>query len=87
MKNYIISLKEKNIKRREHIKNEFKKHNLEYTFLNAITPDMNTGFLSLYGLNNIYTTLTPCEISCFLSHFIIWNGFVAQRFEMQSAPN
>lgn len=76
MKNFVISLLENNAKRRQHIEKEFSEKNVTFQFFDAITPDMNKNLMSKYHLENIPTNLTEKEISCFLSHYVLWNYVV-----------
>ena len=71
MNNYVISLSSEVI-RREHIKKEFNKQNIPFTFFDAITPQYNTEFANSIGMNISNLDLTAGEISCFLSHIALW---------------
>lgn len=76
MKIFVISLLANNAKRRQHIEKEFSEKNVKFEFFDAITPDMNKTLMSKYHLENIPTNLTEKEISCFLSHYVLWNYVV-----------
>lgn len=69
MENYVISLKTKS-ERRFHICNEFKKKDVNFTFIDAITPEENKETAMRFGLKIENFDLTPTEISCFLSHLV-----------------
>ncbi len=72
MKNYVISLSHE-IKRREHITNEFGKHGINFEFFDAITPatadtEASRLKLALMGSKQLF----PAEKACFLSHVALW---------------
>ncbi|OTG83214.1 hypothetical protein B9T31_14080 [Acinetobacter sp. ANC 4558] len=71
MNNYVISLSSE-VTRREHIKSEFNQKNVSFTFFDAITPPDNTECANKLGINISNSALTAGEISCFLSHIMLW---------------
>lgn len=81
MKSFVISLAENNVKRRTHIEQEFSKSNVDFVFCDAITPDMNKSMMSKYNLETIPTSLTDKEISCFLSHYVLWNKVLENNLD------
>jgi len=71
MKNIIISL-ESAIDRRKHINNEFSKHNVDFEFFDALTPDTAQDYAKNLGLNIDSPSLTLGELACMMSHVAIW---------------
>lgn len=71
-----MSLSINNEKRRAHISQEFANKNVDFEFFDAVTPQDNSFLLSKYRLNHIPTELSPVEISCFLSHYKIWQKMI-----------
>lgn len=81
MQNFIISLAKNNSKRRDHMQNEFEKQNINFEFFEAITPNFNTQLLQKYELNEIQSELVDREISCFLSHYVLWQKIVENNIK------
>jgi len=81
MQNFIISLAKNNSKRRDHMQNEFEKQNINFEFFDAITPTFNTQLLQKYELNEIHSELVDREISCFLSHYVLWQKIVENNIK------
>lgn len=81
MRSFVISLLNNNAERRMHIEREFQKKNVEFEFFDAVTPKSNEAIMSKYGLKNIPTCLTDKEISCFLSHYVLWNEVVENNLD------
>lgn len=79
MKNFVISLKEKNDKRREHINNEFSGKGIAFSFFDAVTPATNEIYLSKFNLSNKNTEISEVEISCFLSHVCLWQKVIDEK--------
>lgn len=79
MKNFVISLSENNDKRRAHIINEFSQKKVPFEFFDAITPRDNEFLLQKYGLDKIDTELSSVEISCFLSHYQLWQHMLEEE--------
>lgn len=77
MRNFVISLKNNNEKRKNHIKSEFAKQGIAFEFFDAVTPDQNEDILLRHDLK-ITPPLTKNEIACSLSHFMIWNKIVQE---------
>ncbi|MGX2950935.1 glycosyltransferase family 25 protein [Ursidibacter sp. B-7004-1] len=78
MNNYVISLPYAT-KRREHIQNEFSKHNLTFEFFDAIRPSEELDKLieeNIPSLKN--ANLTDGEKACFMSHFILWKKCIEE---------
>ena len=71
MKNFVISLQSAT-ERREHINNEFGKHNVNFEFFDALTPDTAESYAQSLGLNLDDASLTPGELACMMSHVAIW---------------
>lgn len=79
MRNFVVSLAINNEERREHIKQEFMKQMIPFEFFDAVTPQDNEKLLQENQLKDIPTDLTPVEISCFLSHYMIWQKVVTEN--------
>ena len=80
MKKFVISLLTAQ-ERREHIRNEFAKRNVDFEFFDAITPaSMSKAALQL-GLTDYTTTLHQNEVSCLLSHMVLWKKAVDERLD------
>lgn len=75
MKNFVISLQSAT-ERREHINNEFGKHNVNFEFFDALTPDTAKDYALSLGLNLDSISLTPGELACMMSHVAIWEKAV-----------
>ena len=71
MKNLVISLNSKT-ERRQHIATEFQKHNVNFEFFNALTPDIATPYAQALGLDLDKSPLTPTELACMMSHIAVW---------------
>ena len=71
MNNFVISLKSAT-ERREHINNEFGKHNVSFEFFDALTPDTARDYAKNLGLNPDTTNLTSGELACMMSHIAVW---------------
>lgn len=78
MNNSVISLK-KELKRRDHIRNEFIKESVNFSFFDAISPDQNQEIAKSLGIKLENFDLTPVEISCFLSHLVVWRQSLHQE--------
>lgn len=71
MKNYIISLTTAQ-QRRQHIIQEFNKHNLDFEFFDAITPDQLPEIAQKFNINIQDSELTQGELACLFSHVCLW---------------
>ncbi|MGO1513314.1 MAG: glycosyltransferase family 25 protein, partial [Psychrobacter sp.] len=71
MKNFVISLQSAT-ERREHINSEFGKHNVNFEFFDALTPDTAKDYALSLGLNLDSISLTPGELACMMSHVALW---------------
>lgn len=73
MKNFVISLKSAT-ERREHINNEFGKHNVKFEFFDALTPETAKTYIQKHNLpfqlEPIH--LTSVEVACMISHIAVW---------------
>ncbi len=78
----VISLKNAT-KRRTHILNEFGKHDISFEFFDAITPDILNQVATTYNLNihNNKNNMSLAELSCFFSHFCLWQMVIEQQLE------
>ncbi|MGO2231698.1 glycosyltransferase family 25 protein, partial [Psychrobacter sp.] len=71
MKNFVISLQSAT-ERREHINSEFGKHNVNFEFFDALTPDTAKDYALSLGLNLDSISLTLGELACMMSHVALW---------------
>lgn len=78
MKNIVISL-ESAIDRRKHINNEFGKHNVDFEFFDALTPDTAKDYAKTLGLNTGAASLTLGELACMMSHVAIWKKAIDEN--------
>ena len=78
MNNFVISLKSAT-ERREHINNEFGKHNVSFEFFDALTPDTAREYAKNLGINPDTTNLTPGELACMMSHIAIWKKAINEN--------
>lgn len=79
MKKFVISLLSAD-KRRTHIVSEFKKHNLEFDFFNALFPSENLNQQIDTFLPNLHHShLTDGEKACFMSHYMLLRQGISQN--------
>lgn len=78
MKNIVISLKTATA-RREHILQEFGKHNIGLDFFDALTPDRAIPLAEKMSLNVNEDFITHGELACFMSHVSIWQKMVNEQ--------
>ena len=70
--NYVISLTAA-IKRREHIKREFARHNIPFEFFDALVPSKELSrLIQTYLPNLAHARLSEGEKACFMSHYMLW---------------
>ncbi|WP_261786244.1 glycosyltransferase family 25 protein [[Haemophilus] ducreyi] len=69
--NYVISLKTADA-RRQHIIQEFAKHNIPFQFFDAITLDLIEQKAKEFNCDISNSSLTKNEIACALSHIALW---------------
>ena len=62
-----------------HINDEFSKAKVDFNFFDAITPVKNKQILHQYHLMQKKTDISDVEISCFLSHYLIWQKMVDEE--------
>ncbi|WP_338412701.1 glycosyltransferase family 25 protein [Psychrobacter raelei] len=79
MKNIIISLDSAN-KRRQHIENEFGKHQLSYEFFDALRPEQAAQYAKSLNLEDT-SDLTPTELACMMSHVAVWEKIIAEQLD------
>lgn len=75
---FVISLLQAD-ERRQHIVNEFGRHQVAFEFFDAITPDQNEAVAKKLGINIGNTVLGPGEAACLLSHLTLWQQAVTQN--------
>lgn len=78
MKNFVISL-DSAIDRREHIHNEFGRHNVSFEFFDALTPDLAHTYAQNLPINLENIALTGGELACFMSHASVWQQMIDQN--------
>lgn len=80
MKNFVISLQSA-IERREHINNEFDKHNVNFEFFDALTPDTAKSYVQKHELPFQLEPkyLTPVEMACMMSHIAVWRKAIDEN--------
>lgn len=71
MKSHIISLVTAQ-QRRQHITQEFDKHNLDFEFFDAITPEQVPLIAQKFNINIQNSELTQGELACLFSHVCLW---------------
>ncbi|PNK59480.1 glycosyltransferase family 25 protein [Psychrobacter sp. FDAARGOS_221] len=73
MKNYVISLKSAT-ERRQHIKKEFGKQQVDFEFFDALTPETAKQYITDKALPFELEPdhLTPVELACMMSHVAVW---------------
>lgn len=77
MKNIVISLMTAT-DRREHIRTEFGKHNVDFEFFDALTPNLAKSYIKQTSVILENTELTGGELACCLSHISIWQRMIDQ---------
>ena len=75
MKNTVISLTAA-IDRREHIKTEFNKHNINFEFFDALTPSVAEAYAKKLCTNFESSNLSGGELACMMSHVSIWQKMI-----------
>ena len=75
MYNYVISLTSAD-QRREHIKQEFAKKEVDFQFFDAITPEVALVLVENMGLNYNNDYLSQGELACLMSHVSLWKKAV-----------
>ncbi|SNT69961.1 glycosyltransferase family 25 protein [Psychrobacter sp. LV10R520-6] len=78
MQNIVISLKSAQDRRR-HIKSEFQKHNVAFSFFDALTPDLAKARALDIKINNNEQVLSGGEFACMMSHVSIWQKMIDEN--------
>lgn len=79
MQKYVISLPYAQ-DRRKHIKQEFAKHQIDFVFFDAITPNQIDCIAQKYTIHfNSDCTLSEGEKACFLSHVLLWHKVIDEQ--------
>lgn len=78
MKNLVISLIS-STERRQHIATEFQKHNVNFEFFDALTPDVAIPYAQSLGLEMDKSQLTPTESACMMSHIAVWKKAIDEN--------
>lgn len=71
----VISL-ESALERRAHIQQEFKKHNINFEFFDALVPDQAAQFAASLDLDIDTSQLSRGELACFMSHVSLWKKII-----------
>lgn len=82
MKSIVISLKDNNELRRNHITNEFKKSNVKFEFFDAITPDQIANTEHEIGIDLSDSKLSQGARACLLSHLKVWQIATQNKSEL-----
>ena len=80
MKKFIISLTSAT-DRRQHIRSEFNKHQVDYEFFDALTPDIANPYANKLGLNLSTANLTAGEVACMMSHVALWEKIINEDLD------
>lgn len=80
MKNIVISLKSAT-ERRSHIQKQFEQKNVKFDFFDAIYPEINQSIAKKLCINIQDSNLTQGEISCLLSHVVLWKKAVDENIQ------
>lgn len=75
---FVISLSDV-LDRREHIRKEFKKANLEFEFFDALRPKEGKELLVSMSPDSDLTLLSPGEIACLASHVALWKKLLESK--------
>lgn len=75
---FVISLSDV-LDRREHIRKEFKKANLEFEFFDALRPKEGKELLVSISPESDLTLLSPGEIACLASHVALWKKLLESK--------
>ncbi|GAF52290.1 glycosyltransferase family 25 protein [Psychrobacter sp. JCM 18900] len=78
MRKFVISLASAT-DRRKHIESEFGKHNVNYEFFDALTPDVAKPYAERLSLDLASASLTLGEIACMMSHVAIWEKIIKEN--------
>ena len=80
MKKFVISLISAT-DRRQHIQSEFNKHQVDYEFFDALTPDIANPYANKLGLNLSTANLTAGEVACMMSHVALWEKIINEDLD------
>lgn len=80
MKNIVISLKTAS-DRREHIQTQFGQQNIDFEFLDALTPERAAEYARQLELKFDLSRVTKGEIACFMSHVAVWDLAVQEGLD------
>ncbi|MCQ9122356.1 hypothetical protein BKG95_07150 [Rodentibacter pneumotropicus] len=77
--NYVISLTTAT-QRREHIRQEFGRHNISFEFYDALVPSEYLNQLIQTHLPNLsQSKLSEGEKACFMSHYMLWKKCIDEK--------
>jgi glycosyl transferase family 25 len=77
---FVISL-ESSLSRQEHIKNEFLKEKIPFSFFKAVTPDKINSVSEKIGVDVSNREITNGEVACFLSHVSLWKKMIDNNLD------
>lgn len=80
MKSIVISLKTAE-QRRLHIQDQFGGQNIDFSFFDALTPDLALPLAQEMQLNIENDSLTNGELACFMSHVSVWQKMVDENIQ------
>ncbi|WP_343620089.1 glycosyltransferase family 25 protein [Acinetobacter proteolyticus] len=75
MKKFVVSLSSA-IERRNHISSQFERQGIEFSFFDAITPDVAAFDAQTMGLSVHENYIAKGELACFMSHVHLWKKIV-----------
>lgn len=77
---FVISLQSA-LSRQEHIKNEFLKEKIPFSFFKAITPNEINSVAKKIGIDISSQDITDGEKACFLSHVSLWQKMIDSNLD------
>ncbi|USA55663.1 glycosyltransferase family 25 protein [Acinetobacter sp. C32I] len=75
MKKFVVSLSSA-IERRNHISSQFERQGIEFSFFDAITPDIAASDAQAMKLSVHENYIAKGELACFMSHVHLWKKIV-----------
>lgn len=81
MKNIVISLKNNNEKRKNHIREQFYKQKIDFEFYDAITPECLEKLTDENHIKINQALMSKTEASCFMSHYMIWKKVLDENLD------
>lgn len=75
MKKFVVSLSSA-VERRQHISAQFEKQGIEFSFFDAVTPDIAASDAQFMNLSVHENHIARGELACFMSHVHLWKKIV-----------